>query len=151
MTPVDDGPMDNKASRPADDLLDVARVLLLLQGAILVATTIEALFWGAIFGAGGAVLISGAAAVVILVARSRLRADRRWPRRLVYVVEGVTVALFTVDIALALALTHALPPVVALLTQLVLPVAVITLLRRSVRTTPGSFPSQHISALEVAS
>lgn len=143
--------MDNKASRPADDLLDVARVLLLLQGAILVATTIEALFWGAAFGAGGAVLISGAAAVVILVARSRLRAERRWPRRLISVIEGLIVALFTVDIALALALTHALPPVVALLTQLVLPVAVITLLRRSVRTTPGSFPSQHISALEVAS
>ncbi len=137
--------------RPADDLLDVARVLLLLQGAILVATTIEALIWGAIFGAGGAAPISGIAAITILVARIRLRSDRRWPRRAIYLVEGLTVAFCTVDVALALALAHALPPVVALVTQLALPLWVVTVLRRSIRAASGSFPSQHVSALEVAS
>ena len=138
--------------RPADDLLEVARVVLLLQGSILVATTIEALIWRATFAAaGGAVLISGMAAAATLVARIHLQAGRRWPRRLIYVVEGVTLALFTVDIALALALTHALPPIVALLTQLVLPISVITLLRRSVRATSASFPSRHVTAVEVAS
>ena len=127
--------------RLADDLLDVARALLLLQGSILVATTIESLFWGVVFpGAGGAVLMSGASAVVILVARTRLRADRTWARRLVYAVEGLTLTVVAVDIALALALTHALPPVVALLTQLVLPVCVVTLLRRSARKAAAPMP-----------
>lgn len=138
--------------RPADDLLEVARVLLLLQGSILVATTIEALVWRATFGAaGGAVLLSGTAAAAILVARINLQAERRWPRWLIYFIEGATLALFAVDMALALALTHALPPIVALLTQFVLPISVITLLRRSVRASSVSFSPRHVSALEVAS
>lgn len=128
--------------RPSDDLLEVARALLLLQGAILVATTMESLFWGMVFpGAGSAALMSGASAVVILVARTRLRADRTWARRLVYAVEGFTLALVAVDIGLALALTHALPPVVALLTQLVLPLGLIVLLRRSARMTAAPTPN----------
>ncbi len=120
--------------RPADELLEVARALLLLQGSILVATTIESLFWGVVFpGAGGAVLMSGASAVAILVARARLRADRTWARRIVYAVEVLMLVVIAVDIVLATALTHALPPVVALLTQLVLPMSVVTILRRSAR------------------
>ena len=128
--------------RPADDLLEVARALLLLQGSILVATTIESLFWGFVFpGARGALLMSGASAVVILVARARLRADRRWARRFVYTVEVLMLAAITVDIVLALALTHALPPVVALITQLVLPISVVTILRRSARATAAPISS----------
>jgi hypothetical protein len=133
--------------RPADDLLEVARALLLLQGAILVATTIEALVWGAVFlGAGGTVLLSAGSAVVILVARIRLRTDRRWARRLVYVVEGLILALFAIDIVLAIALTHALPPLVALMTQLVLPMSVVTLLRRSARAA-ARLPATAVAAL----
>lgn len=138
--------------RPADELLDLVRVLLLLQGSILVATTIEALIWGVIFPGGGtAVLMSGVSAVVILVARTRLRADRRWARRLVYVVEGVTLAAVAVDIALAIALTHAFPPVVALLTQLVLPLSVVTLLRRSAGAAAAPIPPSTVAALEALS
>lgn len=117
--------------RRGDDLLDVARVLLLLQGTILLATTIEALIWGAAFGAGGApAFISAAAAVALLVARARLRADRRWTRRTVYVVEAVILLTLVVDTALALLVTRGTPPAVAVLTRLVLPVAVIALIRR---------------------
>ncbi len=120
--------------RPGDDLLEVARALLLLQGAILVAATIEALIWSAIFpGAGGSVLTTSASALAILVARARLRADRRWTRRLVYLIEGLSIAAVTVDIVIAIAIAHALPPVVALITQLVLPISVLALLRRSAR------------------
>lgn len=122
--------------RPAEDLLDVARALLLLQGAILVATTLEALVFGLAFpGTAGGVLLSGASAVAILVARTRLRAERRWSRRLVYAVEGLMLAFAVVDSVLAIALTRALPPAVAVLTQLVLPASVIALLRRSARST----------------
>jgi hypothetical protein len=146
MRRLEDGPM-NTESRSGDDLLDVARALLLLQGAILVATTIEALVWGAFFPGGGAALLSGVSAVVILVARVRLRADRRWSRRLVYVVEGSTVAFFAVDIVLAAVLAQALPPVVALLTQLVLPISVVTLLRRSARAVAAPARSNTATAL----
>jgi hypothetical protein len=121
--------------RAADDLLDVARALLLLQGAILIATTIEALVWAVFFpGASGSpAVMSGVAAIVILIGRIRLRADRRWARRVVYLVEGLILLTAAVDTVIGLALAHALPPLVALLTQVVLPIAVITLLRRSAR------------------
>ena len=119
--------------RPADDLLEVAKVLLLLQGALLVATMIEALVWAVFFpGANGSpALMSGATAVAILFARIRVRPDRRWSRRLVYFVEGVILLTAAVDLAIGLALAHALPPMVTLLTQIALPTAVIALLRRS--------------------
>jgi hypothetical protein len=124
-------------SRGLDDFLDVARVLLLVQGSILVATTIEAMVWGMAF-AGAArvpVLLSGGAALVILVARARLRPDRRSTRRLVYGVESFTLAFFALDLALAIALTGTPPPVVAILTRCVLPLSVIYLLRQSARAS----------------
>jgi len=77
--------------------------------------------------------MSGAAAVVILVGRGRLRADRRWTRRFVYLVEGLILLFAAIDVVIGLALAHALPPMVALLTQVVLPIAVAVLLRRSAR------------------
>lgn len=126
------GPME-MTRRPTDDLLDVTRALLLFQAAILIATTIEALIWAAIFpGAGGSpAFMSGASAIAILVARSHLRADRRWSRRLVYLVQGLILAALAIDATLAIALAGSLPPLVQLLTQLVLPISVIALLRRS--------------------
>ncbi len=121
----------------ADDLVDVVRVLLLLQGAILIAATIEATVWGVLFagGAGVPTLMSGVAAAILLIARLRVRPDRRRIRRLVYVVECLILATFMIDAALAIALAHALPPVAAVLTNCVLPFAVVWLLRRSSRVT----------------
>jgi hypothetical protein len=128
--------------RRNEDFLEVARVLLLVQGAILVATTIEALLWSFVFpGAGGAFLLSAISAVVILASRIRLRADRRWSRRLVYIVEGSTLAAVAIDIVLAVVLVHSFPPLVALLTQLALPISVIVLLRRSARPSTAFVPS----------
>jgi hypothetical protein len=134
--------MGNNRAR-AEDLLDVARVLLLVQSAILVATTIEALVWGGVFtgAAGVPVFTSGAAALLLLVARARLRADRRWTRRIVYGVETATLAFLAIDAVIAMALTRALPPMVALLTQLVLPLSVVLLLRRSARAADAPLAS----------
>ena len=137
----------------AEDLLDVARALLLLQGAILVATTIEAVIWDMAFAgsAGVPFLLSGGAAVAILVARARVRADRRMTRRLVYGVEGFTLAFFALDLALAVALTGTPPLAVAILTRFVLPVSVIFLLRQSARAAGAPAPRRTTSALEGAS
>ena len=131
--------MDNSRGR-SEELLEVARVLLLLQGAILIATTVEALIWGIAFAGGGGVpfVMGGVAAAVIFVARARLRPDRGRSRRLVYSVEVFTLVTFAVDTILAIALTGALPPVVAILTRLVLPVSMIALLRRSGRANRTS-------------
>ena len=119
--------------RPGDDLLDVVRALLLMQGAILIATTIEAVIWGVVFsGAPGVpALCSGAAAALVLAARLRLRPDRRLIRRLVYVVEVLILVTFAIDSALAIALAHALPPLAAMFTDGLLPLAVLLLLGRS--------------------
>jgi len=139
-------PMDPNG-RPPEDFLDLARVLLLLQGSILVATTIESLIWGVAFAGAAAapLLLSGGAAVVILIARARLRADRRWTRRLVYGVQGFTLAFLALDLALAIALTGTPPPAVALLTRFVLPVCVIYLVRQSARATAA--PMSRIGAV----
>ena len=77
--------------------------------------------------------MSAASAVVILVARTRLRADRTWARRLVYAVEGLVLLTAVIDTTISLVLAHALLPMVALLTQVALPISVIALLRRSRR------------------
>jgi len=141
MRAFEDCPMET-TRRPSDDLLDVARALLLFQGAILVATTIEALVWAVLFPGANAspALMSGASAVVILVGRVRLRADRRWARRLIYFVEGLILVTAAVNVAIGLVLAHALPPIVAIGTQVVLPVAAIALLRRSARLPRTAAP-----------
>jgi hypothetical protein len=136
--------------RPAEDLIEVARVLLLVQGAILVATTIEALVWSFAFGgaAGMPLLLSGATAAAIFVARARVRPDRRRTRRVVYAVEGVILAILAIDTALAIALTGAYPPPMALLTRLLLPLSVVLLLRRSAHPSPATVSRSSV-ALEV--
>ena len=121
--------------RPTDELLEAARVLLLVQGAVLVATTIEALFWTLVFpgAAGMPFLMSAVAAVLVLVASARVRAGRSWTRRVVYGVEVVILVNLVIDIALAVVITGHVPPIVALLTRFVLPLSVIGLLRQSTR------------------
>ena len=120
---------------PRGGAAEVVGVLLLVQGAILVATAIEALFWSLAFpGAGGGpFLLSASAAVALLVARARLRPERSWSRRAVLVVEGVILVSLGIDASLAVFITHAAPPAVAIATRLIIPVAVIALLRSEVR------------------
>lgn len=139
-----------KSDRSAEDLLDVARVLLLVQGSILIATTIEAVVWSAAFAgaAGLPAVMSGAVTAAILVARARLRADRSWTRRLVYGVEGVILAAFAIDAALAVALIGAYPPAVAFLTRLFVPISVILLLRDSARPRVAPAVPNTVAALE---
>ena len=114
-----------------NDLRDVIRVLLLVQAAILLAATIEALVFSGFFAGGSriTVALSGAAAAMLLLARSRL--DGRWMRRLLYAVEGVIVLSFGLDTLLALLMTHASPPLVPTITAFALPLAVVALVRRS--------------------
>ena len=137
-------------TRRAEDLLDVVRVLLLVQGAILLATTIEALIWSVAFpGASGVVLVlTAATAAALLVSRARLRTGNRRGRRIAYVVECALIVTIAIDTALAIGITGSVPPPVALLTRFVLPLAVIALLRRTDR---ASAPNAVPASLEVGS
>jgi uncharacterized membrane-anchored protein len=112
--------------------LDVVRVLLLLQGAILVANTIEAGLFAVAFSAGvvPSVLATAVAAIAIFIGRARLGRGGRRSRRAIYIVEGVIIAMLALDLALALVLTHQTVPAMAVLTRFALPVAVIALLGR---------------------
>ena len=123
---------------------------MLLQGAILIATTLESVVWAiALPGAGGlALLLTGASAVAILVARARLRSERRRLRRAVYIVEGLIVTTFAIDTVLSLVVAHAAMPVLAVLAQFVLPVAVIGLLRHAARPAEVTVPD--IASVDVA-
>lgn len=136
--------------RTNDDLLDVVRALLLLQGSILLVSTLEAAIFGAAFGGSGtSVVLSALAATLIFVARARLRPDRSWIRRFVYVIEGVTLVTLAIDTVLALAIARALPPVVVLLTRLALPVCVLALLRRA-QTSAVSRDPELAASVEAA-
>jgi hypothetical protein len=145
---VDHRHMDTTGRR-TDELLGVARVLLLVQGAILVATTVEALFWTLVFpgAAGTPFLMSIAAAVLILVASARVRVDRSWTRRIVYGVEMVILVNLVIDLVLAVVVTGAVPPIVALLTRFVLPMSVIALLRQSTRATVAPVAASPLEAM----
>ena len=124
-------------------------MLLLVQGAVLVATTIEALFWTLVFpgAAGMPFLMSAVAAVLVLVTSARVRAGRSWTRRVVYGVEVVILVNLVIDIALAVVITGHVPPIVALLTRFVLPLSVIGLLRQSTR---AKVAPARVSPLEAA-
>ena len=139
----------NTTRRPTDELLDVARVLLLLQGAVLFATTIEALFWTLVFpgAAGTPFLMTSVTALLVLVAGARLRGDRSWTRRIVYGVEVVILVNLLIDLALAVVITGHVPPIVALLTRFVLPLSVIALLRQSARATVAAVAVSRLEAM----
>jgi hypothetical protein len=127
--------------------LDVVRVLLLLQGAILVANTIEAGLFAVAFSAGvvPSVLATAFAAVAIFIGRARLGHGGRRSRRAIYVVEGVIIAMLALDVILALVLTHQTVPAMAVLTRFVLPVAVIALLGQAARAD-----ERHVAMSEAA-
>ncbi|HKY52311.1 MAG TPA: hypothetical protein VJP45_13725 [Candidatus Limnocylindria bacterium] len=121
-----------ETTRRTEDLLEVVRVLLLVQGAVLIATTMEALVWSIAFpGASGITLVlSAAIAALLLVGRARLRSDDGKGRRLVQVAEAALVVQIAIDTALAVGITGSVPPPMALLTRFLIPLAVIALLRR---------------------
>jgi hypothetical protein len=129
----DDGGME-RTSGQTGDLVEVVRVLVLMQGAILVATTIEAALFSVAFGpaAGPAVLLTGGAAVLTLATSRGLGRRRRWARRLTVGAECAVLAGALLELALSLLLAGAAFGVVPTLTRLVVPIIVIVLLREPV-------------------
>jgi hypothetical protein len=113
------------------DLVEVVRVLVLMQGAILVATTIEAAIFGLAFGPASrpAVLLTAGAAILTLTTARGLGRRRRWARRLTIIAEIGVLAGGLLELGLALAFTGAAIGIVPILTRLVVPIIVIVALR----------------------
>ncbi|GMQ98051.1 MAG: hypothetical protein BMS9Abin17_0556 [Acidimicrobiia bacterium] len=117
--------------------IQVAVLLLFMQGALAVTLAVEAVGSAIIFGGASAIsaLLSIAGAVVTLMLVSKLRRRRRSARRWVMSLQIGWVVFALVDLGLALALAgRGLTPV-GFLVRIVLPVSIFWLLRRpAVRT-----------------
>lgn len=113
-------------------MIDLVRVVLLLQGALLATAAVEAAFFSAVFGGASApsALLTGIAALVVFVARARLAPARRRSRRALYAVEILILLFFGLDVILTLIIARTTVPPLAAITQFAMPVAVIWLLGR---------------------
>ena len=78
--------------------------------------------------------LSLVAALLAGIGRVGIARGRRRARRLIMAIEAILLVAAVLGIVLAVLMTRALPPPVTLLTQLVLPVSIVALLRgRAVR------------------
>jgi len=154
----DDAGMETDSRREPEplDLVEVIRALVLVHGAILVASTLEAALFLAFVGpiAIPTVVVTGLFAVLTLATAAGLGRRARWARHLTIVAEAVVFLGGLVDLVLAILMTHAPLGPVPLLTRLVAPAAAIVLLRRP--AVRGSFvripppPVPEVPALEGA-
>lgn len=114
------------------EFTDVAHILVLLQGAILVARTGEAALFLAVTGTSALAslgLTAGAAVLTLATAAGLARGSVR-ARRWTLIAEAGVLSIGTVDLALALVMTGEPLGPVGLLVELAVPAAVIVLLRR---------------------
>jgi hypothetical protein len=113
------------------DLLEVVRVLVVLQAAVLVASTLEGLVFLAAFGptAGPTVALTGLAAVITFAVASGIGRRSARARRITLLAEGGILLVAAVDLALSLLMTGTPLPLVPTIVRLVLPLAVIAILR----------------------
>ncbi len=127
--------MDTFVSAPLrGGAIDLARTIVLVQGAILVAGTIEAALFAAAFGpaAGVGFALTAASAVATLATAARLggpagpgRRVRRWT----VIAEAAVIATGIIDLLLSIVFTGAPIGLVTFLTRLVAPLVVIALVR----------------------
>ena len=126
-------------------VVGVVRILLLIQGAIAVLSTMEVLLAGVAQGIllGPIILLTaGAALLTLIVARGVRRRSRRARKAAIWL-EGFVLLFAAVDLLLALALAHQALELVPFLTRIVLPIAVIRILRfEDVRAQFGLGPTR---------
>jgi hypothetical protein len=133
MEPVAAAPTASSRQRTVrPDLVEVVHLLVLVQGSILVARSIEAVFFLAFSGVAATVSLglTAVAAVLTLATAAALGRGSRRARGWTLIAESGVLAVGVVDLLLALAMTGEPLGPVALLVGLVLPAAVIVLLRR---------------------
>lgn len=123
---------------PPLDRWATARLLVLLQAALLSAIVIESLVASSLLGPTGltAAALTGLAALVTLATAIGLGQRRRLARRWALVAEAGVIALGVIDVVLALVLAGDVP-LMLLATRVALPLAVIALLWRPSAPDPA--------------
>jgi hypothetical protein len=132
--------MANETDLTDGGSISVARILLLVQGAIATVTVVEAAVFGTAFGAplSAALLFTGVGAGITLwLAAAVVRRSRR-ARKVALIFQGFWLAFAAIDVLLAGFLVQRSLELVPMLSRVVLPVAIIALLeQRSVRAWFG--------------
>ena len=131
--------------------LGVARLLVLFQGALLLASTIEATVVMSAMGPGTLpnVVLSGAAGLATLLAAAGLSRGSRWARRWTIVAELGVLALVVVDVVVGLVLGGPDLTPMTLVMRVAVPIAVVAILRRAdvrVRFAPAARAADRAAA-----
>ena len=124
--------MERTAPVARTDSLAVAHILVLIQGAILVAGTLEAIAFLAFVGPASKVSLglTASAAVLTLATAAGLARGSRRARRWTLIAESGVLVVGVIDLVLALVMTGEPLGPMALLGGIVVPSAVIAILRR---------------------
>jgi hypothetical protein len=137
--------MNRKRLRPADELIDLAAVLVFVQGMVALVATVEI---GIVTAAMGgltmaAFVLTGLATVVTLVLPRGLRRRSRRARKTVVVLQSLWLVSAAIDLLLAIFLARRGLEPVPTITRIVIPIAVFRILRRAqVRAAFGVKPSR---------
>ena len=125
--------MERTAPVARTDIQAVAHILVLIQGAILVAGTLEATFFLAFAGPASGVSLGLTAAASVLTLATAAGLARRSPRARGWtlIAESEVLLVGVIDLTLALLMTGEAMGPVSLLGGMVVPAAVITILRRA--------------------
>ena len=130
--------MTVQTSHPAVQLrsaasVELLRLALLMQGALLTVSAIESLIFGI---AGGGVTVAAILTIAsaTLVFATRRKSERRRRLRWLIRLEYLLAATGVIDLLLAAFLAHRPLEAVGLITRLALPITVIVLARRAVRS-----------------
>ena len=108
--------------------IDTARVLVLIQGGILLTSTVESSLASTAFGLSPAVGLTAVSALLALTAAAGLVRRARWARKVTLFGEAYLLVTLLIDMAISLLMTQTPLGLVPLLTRGVVPVAVWRLL-----------------------
>lgn len=125
--------MKNPTPSNQQSWLEILWALVLLQGGILVLSSVESLFVNALFGFSliGVLVLTVGGAIVTLRAARGLRLRKRWARRVTLVAEWFVLTIGVLEVGASIAIPGASAGLVPIITRIVVPIAVLVLLRRT--------------------
>ena len=131
-SPVEPPPLPPMVPGSTLPQLELARILLIVQGALGTMASVETLIVMVATGAPLAFPLAASCGLTAatLVAAGRLSRNGRGTRRLVILLESMWLAGAAIDVGLSIALAHRGLELVPSLTRIVMPVGIIVLLTR---------------------
>jgi len=129
----DDHAMKTPTSSNQQSWLEILWALVVLQGGILVLSSVESLFVNALFGFSliGVFILTACGAFLTLRTARGLRLRKRWARRVTLFAEWFVLAIGVIEVGASIAIPGASAGLVPVLTRVVVPIAVLVFLRRT--------------------